>query len=208
MFNKLLVYYLLFLLASCTSSSKFTFQSGPRGSGVYVKALEHGEYKKIGVTPFNIMTSEIDTLYGGSGPLYVEFRKPGYLSENLIITEMSSLDLILYKELSPESGLEDQKLLNWVFDTMFKAKELVSKKMLEDALVLLAEVKKVVPQIAVLYEFEGGIYYLQKKFKKSLVAYQFAAKYNPKNAESVKMRDFLENKFRHKKNNEVLVNKK
>jgi hypothetical protein len=42
---------------------------------------------------------------------------------------------------------------------------------------------------------EGGIYYLQRKYPDALDAYRLAVRYNPRNAEAIRMRDMLEKKF-------------
>ena len=55
-----------------------------------------------------------------------EFRKKGYRKSSVFVTELSSLDLEIKMEMISESGLEDQKLLNWVIDIMFEIKRLVT----------------------------------------------------------------------------------
>lgn len=187
----------VFLLISCGSKSTYiTFESVPNGATVYVKPIDQMEYKAIGQTPLNFRADEIEKKYEGSGPISVEYRKEGYQSKKVMITELSAVDLKVKMELMAESGLEDQRRLNWVVDSLFEVKRLVSAKRYDDAIELLKKVKEAVPQVSAVYELEGGIYFIQNKLHAALDSYTMSVRYNPKNMESIRMKEFVEQKIK------------
>lgn len=188
---------MIFFVASCGSKSTYiTFESIPNGATVYVKPIDQLEYKDIGKTPLNFRADEIEKKYEGSGPIQVQYRKDGYQSKNVMITELSAVDLKVKMELMAESGLEDQRKLNWVVDSLFEVKRLVSAKRYDDAVELLKKVKAAVPQVSAVYELEGGIYFIQNKLHAALDSYTMSVRYNPKNMESIRMKEFVEKKLK------------
>ena len=84
----------------------------------------------------NFRADEIEKNMKAVG-ISVEYRKDGYQSKNVMITELSAVDLKVKMELLAESGLEDQRRLNWVVDSLFEVKRLVSSKRYDDAIELL-----------------------------------------------------------------------
>ncbi|TNE97063.1 MAG: hypothetical protein EP326_12145 [Deltaproteobacteria bacterium] len=161
-----------------------------------MKPIDQMEYKAIGQTPLNFRADEIEKKYEGSGPISVEYRKEGYQSKKVMITELSAVDLKVKMELMAESGLEDQRRLNWVVDSLFEVKRLVSAKRYDDAIELLKKVKEAVPQVSAVYELEGGIYFIQNKLHAALDSYTMSVRYNPKNMESIRMKEFVEQKIK------------
>jgi tetratricopeptide (TPR) repeat protein len=113
-----------------------------------------------------------------------------------MITELSAVDLKVKMELMAESGLEDQRRLNWIVDSLFEVKRLVSAKRYDDAIELLKKVKEAVPQVSAVYELEGGIYFIQNKLHAALDSYTMSVRYNPKNMESIRMKEFVEQKIK------------
>lgn len=192
---KWLKFLTLFLIASCSTGARLHFQTEPPRADIYVKPLDVGEFRKIGITPAVIRSGDIDEKNGGTGPLYVEFRKPGYKTKSMLITEMSAVDLTVSRELEVESGLDDQKNINWVIDTMFEVKDLVQRREFAKAMQQIERLKKMVPQVAAVYELEGGIFFLQSKFHDALKSFRLAARYNPRNPEIIRMRDLLEDRL-------------
>lgn len=182
-------------LVSCgTTTTRITFDSSPSKADIYVRTHSHDEFKKIGETPLVYRADEIERKLEGSGPLEVEYRKKGYRNSSVYITELAAMDLEVKMELISENGLEDQKLLNWVIDSMFEIKRLVSTKRYDDALTMIKSVKEAVPQVSAIYELEGGIYFLQRKYFYALDAYETAVRYNPNNLELIRMRDICSQK--------------
>ncbi|MBC7692647.1 MAG: hypothetical protein H7222_12875 [Methylotenera sp.] len=185
----------VFLIAACgtgCASSVLTFQSTPADADVYAARLGANAPELIGKTPVTIKAAEFEKKIGGPGPFNLEFKKDGHNSARTLVTEASSVDLTISMELTPVSGLEDQEKLNAVIDQVFEAQRLARAGRYDDALLKLSALEKDVPQLAAIHELQGGIYYIQKKFKESLDAYSIAAHHNPKNSEAVRMRNALE----------------
>jgi hypothetical protein len=179
------------LLAGCASTS-INLTSTPTQSEVYVQPLGRGTPRKAGVTPLKASASELVPETGGAGPVWIELRKDGFNPVRTLVTDLSATDLTLAQELTPLSGLEDQDRMNVLIDRIFEAQRLAMIGRFPEALEQLKKVQGDAPQVAATYELEGGIYFLQKKFKESLDSYRTAAKYNPKNPETIRMRNLLE----------------
>jgi hypothetical protein len=188
---------LLMLLASCGSKSTYiTFESVPNAVDIYVKPIDQDAYRKIGVTPLNFRADEIEKKYSGSGPITVQYRKDGFTEKSIIITELSAIDLKVKMELISESGLDDQRQLNWVIDTMFEVKRLVSAKRYDDALKKIEKIKDTVPQVSAVYELQGGVFFLLQKYSAAFDSYSAAVRYNPKNLENIRMKEMCQKKMR------------
>jgi tetratricopeptide (TPR) repeat protein len=188
---------LVLLLTACGSKSTYiTFESVPNGADIYVKPIDQQEYRQIGITPLNFRADEIEKKYSGSGPISVQYRKAGFAEASVIITELSAIDLKVKMELISESGLDDQRQLNWIIDTMFEIRRLVSAKRYEDALKKIDKVKETVPQVSAVYELEGGIFYLLHKYSAALDAYSAAVRYNPKNLDNIRMKEICQKKVK------------
>lgn len=201
--------FLLFIyfLLSCSTGSRFYFQTEPPRAEIYAKTIDAEGFKKIGITPVSLKTIDISPGNDGSGPLIVELRKAGYKTKSVLITEMSAIDLTITRTLEVESGLDNHKEINWVIDNMFNVKLLVDKKDFGGALLLIRKIKNKVPQVSAVYELEGGIYFLKKNYKKALESYRLAARYNPKNPEVIRMRDLLEKKWKYKDSFSIIKTK-
>jgi tetratricopeptide (TPR) repeat protein len=157
-----------------------------------VAGLGDRKAKLIGETPLKLSSDELSEIYGGTGPVSLEFKKDGFSAVKTIITDIAASDLTLNMDLVPSSGLEDVIRLNSIMDSLFESQRLARVGRGEDALIRLKSVEKEAPHLAAIYEIEGGIYYLQKKYKNALDAYSLAASYNPKNPDVMRMRNYLQ----------------
>jgi len=180
------------VLGGACSTAKITLLSSPSRADVYLSALGDGKPKWVGQTPIKMTAAELSKAYGGAGPVFLEFKRNGYSSAKAIVTDLGAVDLTINMDLPPTSGLEDQVRLNFIVDSIFESQRLAKAGREEDALSRLREIEKDAPQLAAIYELEGGIYYLQKKYKEALDAYTLASNHNPKNPQVVRMRNYLE----------------
>ena len=197
------------LFTSCSTSS-INIQSFPDGAEIYVKPVGKNEAKLIGKTPYSTSGSTLERENGTSGPVLIELRKEGFQTNQTLVTELQNVELSLNIPLStlqkqgPQTApgaqsasgtannLDDHEKLNGLLDLLFKSQHLARRGSYDEALNQAKSVQKEAPQLSAAYEIEGGIYYLQKKYKEALSAYTEAVKYNPKNIESLKMRTLLE----------------
>jgi tetratricopeptide (TPR) repeat protein len=182
----------LWVLSSACSTAKITLLSSPSQAEVYVTALGDHKSKLVGETPLKMTSVELSKTYGGAGPLFLEFKKEGYVTVKTLVTDLGAVDLTVNMELPPASGLEDLVRLNFVVDSIFESQRLAKVGREEDALIQLKAIEKEAPHLAATYELEGGIYYLKKRYKEALDAYTLASNYNPKNPQVVRMRNYLE----------------
>ncbi len=178
-------------VASCSSTASLTFQSNPGGAEVWVSPLDGTSPKKLGQTPLSTTSDEAQKVAGTSGPVMIEFRKDGYLASRSMVTDLVPADIMVTAQLQRSSGLENIEALNGVVDRLFESQRLVRAGRLDDALKLAGEVERDAPELSAVYEIQGGIYYLQKKPREALDAYQVSIRYNPKNAEAIRMRNYL-----------------
>lgn len=189
----------LIMIAGATTfgcaTTRISLFTNPKGVQVYAKPLGSGRLQLLGETPLTVSASQIEKTYSGSGPVLMEFRKEGFQTETALITELSSQDLSINMEMVPSGGFEDLQRLNEVIETMFECQRLVKVHRYDEALKRLHDIKKQLPQISIIYEMEGGIYYLQRRYQDALDVYRLAIRYNPKNVEALRMRDLLEKTF-------------
>jgi|GEM_PF-808466 len=186
----LLVFALSVTLSACSSTS-LSLDSAPEKAKVTVKPLGTGASKVIGETPITVRTSEIETEFGGSGPLMVEISKEGYKTKSVLVTELSSMNINLKVSLEGQSGIDDPTTMNAQIEALFEAQRLVRVRRYDEALKLIAGIKQALPTLSSSYELEGGIYYMARRYQDSLDAYRNAVKLNPRSVEAVRMRDML-----------------
>ncbi len=179
-------------LAGGCATATVTLQSSPPKAQIFVSSLGGSAPKLIGETPFVTSAPQLKSEYGGSGPAVIEFRKDGYNTTKTVITDLGAMELTVSSELRPTTGLEDQEHLNDVVNQVFEGQRLARAGRQQEALSKLKQVEKLAPALAASYELEGGIFYLQKKYKEALDAYSIAARYDPRDAEAVRMRNLLE----------------
>ena len=180
------------IIFSACSTTAIQIKSSPSDAEVYVKPMGKGEVQRLGTTPLISSSAQLEKANAGSGPVLLELKKDGYQTYRTLITETQNVDLALNLELLPITGLEDHEKLNSLLDRVFQGQQLARRGNLNEALTQLKTVEKEAPQLAATYEIEGGIFYLQKKYREALNAYSQALKYNPKNIESIRMRSLLE----------------
>jgi hypothetical protein len=192
--NLFVLIALTFVLSGCATTRVSLF-TNPQGAKVFTKPLGTGRFEALGETPLQVKGTDIEKQYEGSGPIIIEFRKEGYQTSSTLVTELSSQDLVINQEMVPQVGLEDLQRINAIIETMFECQRLVKVGRYDEAMTKLKQLEKEAPQISITYEMQGGIYYLLKKYPDALDAYRLAVRYNPRNAEALRMRDMLEKKF-------------
>jgi tetratricopeptide (TPR) repeat protein len=189
--SKCICILILLLGASC-STAKFSLNSNPPKADVYATAIGGDKPKLVGQTPLSMRASDLRNEYNGSGPVILELKKPGFQDVKTIVTDLGASDLSLVIELPPDMTFDAIEGINDAIDLMFEGQRLARAGRFSDAIQELKQVEAKRPQLAAAYELEGGIYYVQKKFKEALDAYTIATRINPKNPQAVRMRDLLE----------------
>lgn len=185
--------FALFAVASLSgcSTAMVTLESSPPNAEIFLRQFGTSDAKQIGETPMSLGVGDLRRQYGVNGPVVLEFRKEGYLPYRAVVTDLGATDLTVSGELTAVSGIDEQTKLNKVIDQIFESQTLARSGRHEDALAKLRALEREAPQVAAIYELEGGIFYLQKKFSEAFGAYTLAAKLDPDNAQSVRMRNLL-----------------
>ena len=180
------------LMASSCSTAKFSLGTNPDKADVYAGTIGGDKPKLVGQTPISMKASQLKSEYGGTGPFMIEVRKEGFQNVRTIVTDLGASDLTLNLELPPDITYEQMSGMNDAIDLMFEGQRLARAGRFNDALKELKLVQEKRPQLAAAYELEGGILYVQKKYREALDAYTVATRINPKNPSSIRMRDLLE----------------
>jgi len=195
-FYQVILVTLLVVLTGCASAT-LTLESNPTKAAVFAAPLGAAEMKPLGDTPLILRGGEVAAQYGGPGPYFLEFRKDGYKTKQVIVTDLTLVDLRVVANLPATTGMEDEVKLNSSVDTLFEAQRLARAGRHEDALAQLKALQKDAPQLAAIYELEGSIYFLQKKYRDALDAFTLAQAKNPKNSENARMKTLLQDQLRN-----------
>jgi len=174
------------------SSAKIRFQTNPPEAEIFVKPVGSGAEQSLGKTPKQVESGEIEKQHGGSGPLSVVLRKPGYAPYEILVTEMLAGDTEINVELKPSIGIDDPLFLNTQIDRVFQAQNLVRLKKYDEALALLAKTQEELPQLAVTYELIGGIRFFRGNKVEALDAFQKALALYPKSLSALNMKTIIQ----------------
>jgi tetratricopeptide (TPR) repeat protein len=199
-----LALFFIGILSAC-STTKLTIQSNPTKASIYVHPVSGGEAKLIGETPIEMTEDKIPDI-AKHGPVIFEFKKEGRKSQSVLVTDIIGLNLSINREMEEDQyilggpGKDAQSVqtaayllkINSAVDLLFEIQRQVRQGKFDDALVSLKDLRTENPNLAAVYEMEGGIHYLQKKFPEALDSYRLAIKFNPMNMDSVRMVALLE----------------
>lgn len=170
-------------------------ESVPEKAEVAVSILGGNKRQVLGTTPLS--QSEIPNDFKGM-PVAIEITHPGYLTETIIVPDLSGINIDLRKNLtSVENATSQEKAariekLNRSIDLIFDAVTKAQMNNKEGALKVLAEVKTRQPDLSATYEVEGNIYMMSGDYKSALVAYTEGLKYNPEQINLIQMKARLE----------------
>ena len=195
--NLLSIVYLalIVLLINSCGSTTVTISSSPDKADIYIRKLSDNTMKKLGSTPLTIKTSDVSDELEGSGPMYLELRKDGYFKHNAIITDLNVRDIELKLKLTAKNFLEDSNTIDTVINNLFQCQKLIKQKEYDKAREVLNKIKITFPFLSVIYEFEGGIYILEKKFPQALNSFKTAIKYNSGNIEALRLKRAIEKEY-------------
>jgi hypothetical protein len=170
-------------------------ESVPDKAEVAVSILGGNKRQILGTTPLNQV--EIPPEFKGI-PVSIEISREGFLTETIIIPDLSGVNIDLRKNLtSIESATAQEKVAriektNKAVDLLFDAVNKAQMNNKEGALKTLAEVKSKQPDLSATYEIEGNIYMMSGDYKSAIVAYTEALKYNPDQINLLQMKVRLE----------------
>ncbi len=185
----LLVLMLTSALIGCTTS-QLRVRSSPDSADVYLVAND-GTAQKIGKTPLVIDGRQYPRLY--SDLTQIRVVKDGYIAQSVLVPQLGyfagdgyvSFDLT-ETEL-PKSCSEQEQAFNDLAKGIAEATNLIQKHQFADANLLLRNLVLKYNSVAVLYDLQGNVFYLQGDFVHALDAYNHANTLAPNNAQTLLM---------------------
>ena len=197
--KQLFILFLISLLTAC-GTSKVIIQTVPAGAEVY--ARESGEVveKSLGVTPLELSNEEIDKLIKSpKNPTVLKIALHGHQTEKIIITDFERSEVTYNFKLKENSHAEFISKMDSTSNSLFEAQRLLRNGNVEKSITILDDLLKNYKESSFINELMGSAYYMKKDFKKSLFYYESAYKYDSKNIDAYKMKQYLENKLNVKR---------
>lgn len=177
-------------LVSC-ATHHVSLLSNPTKARIYSRGTNESKGKLIGETPISLSALDLNKDSSTSGPIVIEFEKDGYDTKSILLTEAAVAGMIISADLSLSNSLADSQQLNWSVESLFEAQRLIRVGRHEEALRVLNTVEKVAPQLAVLHELKGTLYYLKNQYQEARDAYAQVLRINPKNLDAISMMHIL-----------------
>lgn len=182
---------ILSVLGGC-STGQLQIESSPRKARVTVRKLGESESRDLGQTPILIDAKELAERYKLTGPFFVEVALEGYQTEKITVTQVEGASVNLSLSLKEEIGLQQTEKLNKVIEALFESQSMARTGRFADAHSRLRAVAEAAPDVSVIPELEGDIYFLEKKYQEAYSAYGSALKLKPGSPHVQKMRAMIE----------------
>ncbi len=192
--NKIIVVFLILLLStSCSSSGNLKVVSDPEGAEVFVQRGLLAP-TKVGVTPLDVSTSLVPDLFLDDVSVIV--RKPGHEVQSIFIpkTKMQTNANFSVNLKPSEGSLQCQnqgKEMHALASTIGKAFQLLMKKEYVEAEVFLLQATTKYPNISVIYDLLGNLYYLKRDLEKAQKNYRRSLEIDGNNVETAKILEKL-----------------
>lgn len=175
-------------LVGC-SSNFASIRTNPEGAGVYL-VNRNNQKTRLGATPLSISSSQLNPLNESNVQLKIE--KEGYKEESFFIPKMvfsSNIDLSVQMIENPPAPSCEQQAANTgkVARNIAQAIFFTQQKKYPQAEVLLNNLIAENPQISVLYDLLGNIYYMNQQTDLAIDAYGKSLELNPNSAETQRM---------------------
>ncbi len=195
MLRNLLLLSILIFVSSC-GSQEITIRSTPEQADVFIAKLGKGEREKIGQTPMTLDEDTMKKLSETKDTLVVlEIERSGYMREQIIVNDFGSTNVEYDFSLKTNNIANVIKDIDSVSENLFKAQKLMRSGGYDDSLKILTDLDKKFPYSSVINELIGGAHFFKKQYKNSLIYYDLAYKYDPKNIDAYKMLQYLENEL-------------
>ncbi|MCB0391400.1 MAG: hypothetical protein KDD58_08915 [Bdellovibrionales bacterium] len=189
LFNKTVLFLLIgFSLNGC-SVGLMSIRSTPEGAEVLL-AREGSQPVKIGQTPLNLPADRVNNQPGQSAQIIV--RKDGYKQENFLVPRVlfsSSIELsvMLSEDKLPAACTNQAQAAEKLSRGIAEAQFLIQTKDYQQAEILLNNLVVDNPNISVLWDLLGNIYYLKKDTQAALKAYEKSEVISPGRVNTIRM---------------------
>lgn len=181
-------------LVSCASPG-IRIYSEPGSAEVFVIEANQAP-KKLGTTPLNL--DERDFNWGQANGVQLRFVKEGFKSESIVLPKTrfasnSSIHALMDKAEASLAQQSQGEALRKIADAVAKSQNYIYKNQYDRAQMLLENLTIDYPNLSVLYDLLGNVYYLRKDLRSSLTAYRKSESLWPNNRETKKMIRRIEN---------------
>lgn len=184
-------------LFSC-STTVVTINSVPVGADV-MKVSGAGNKTTLGQTPMKVdMGSSLDA---GDDALQLTVGKADYLSQSIMLPktlspaqhnltihllEQPKLSTLLERQAAECPKLPDDMIVQ-VTRAVAEAQGLIASKNYTAAATKLIVMSTQYPNISVLHDLLGNVYFLQREFNQALLSYERSVLLDPQNTEAIRM---------------------
>ncbi len=187
------------LLMSC-ASGELRIEAMPENSDVFIINAA-GNEQRVGSTPLNIASPN---LFRSGDLVKLSIRKQGFQSHNVyiprtMIPSKGELSVSLIESPSSQSlrqtdieGIANceaisQSTINTISRAVAAVQTLIMRGEYATAEIRLANLLSEHPYISVLYDLQGNVHYLQKRYDKALTSYETSLKLQPNSVETTFM---------------------
>ena len=181
------------IISSCQTGS-LSITSNPKDSDVFV-ITQSGAKQNIGKTPLNVSMTRLQIPKDGMSEIRVEkkgFTSSGYLVPYSAVGATHQIEAVLKEEDVNKNAFKEvetcedlsKESINKIGKNIASIQALILKKDLDVASATVSTSIAEFPYVAVLYDLQGNIYYLQKNYARALSSYERSLAIDPKSIET------------------------
>lgn len=184
------VLIVLSLLFNACSTSSLNVKTTPEGAEVVVITRD-GASIKIGKTPVDLSTQNFGALF--SEPTTVKVSKEGYSSQSVLVPPLNfgggrgHLQFNLEEAALPKVCTAQVDQMNELAQGVAEVSNQIQKKRYLEAQMQLQNLFVKFDTVAVLYDLQGNVFYLQRDLGRALASYKRSNLLSPNNTQTLRM---------------------
>jgi tetratricopeptide (TPR) repeat protein len=151
----------------------------------------------MGKTPYEGKLSDLGSA-ANSGPIVIQIRKPGYVTQNLYVPNASGSRIEFDTNLKPVNP-GSYADMNKIVKLILQAERQIMQKQVDEALKSAADIKTMNDNVAVAWEIEGAAYFVKGDLQKAKLSWLRSLEIDPENPETAKMISTIDEKLGTKK---------
>ena len=176
------------LIFGCSTTGSLSVKSNPSQAVVKLSG-DDGEIRELGKTPLALNFSEV---FVNSKNVKLIIEKRNFETEKIIISKPPiktnyNISVSLIRDSTTDSQIENQKRLEKVATKVAEALMKIQKKKLREAESLLMRLVDEFPNISVVFDLLGNVYYMMGDKVAAKAQYLKADSINPNNFERKKV---------------------
>ena len=185
-------YVALSLFLCLVSCGTVSVRSNPKEAEVILMQPGKLDPMLLGKTPYSASMSDLGNA-ANSGPIVLEIRKEGYISQFLYIPNASGARIEFdtgLKPINPGSYADVNKIIK----ITLQAERQIMQKQFDEAIKSAAAIKAMNENITAAWEIEGAAYFVKGELTKARVAWMRSLEIDPDNPDTVRMLKELQKK--------------